>query len=246
MFFNLVNHDFRHLKTHGMTWSSYQAKLRAGIQLQEQQPPPSLHSPELPRSVLPPVPVPMLPPVSAPVQVETFDEDDFMEKLSKLRRTKSSIESAAKLCTSCAPAYKVVRCLDKQLRKVPADQKLTLFYLFHELTVETKKKEDFNKRLGKSILGILPNIIDILPQSRVMKCVGIWGKSLTFSKEVVKVLKKIVSDSQSLNSPVNTAQVGLSTSSSSKKSCYRSGFTFASPKRKTVDERLEAELMYIE
>ena len=206
MFFNLVNHDFRHLKTHGMTWSSYQAKLRAGIQLQEQQPPPSLHSLELPRSVPPPVPVPMLPPVSAPVQVETFDEDNFMEKLLKLRRTKSAIESAAKLCTSCAPAYKVVRCLDKQLRKVPADQKLTLFYLFHELVLETKKKEDFNKRLGKLILGILPNIINILPQFRVIKCIGIWRKSSIFSKKVVKMLDKIVGDSPSIISPANTSQ----------------------------------------
>ena len=186
--------------------------------------------PPMPVHVLPPGPVPVLPPDPVPVEVETFDEDDLMEKLSKLKSTKSSIDSVVNLCTSFAPAYKVVRCLDKQLRKVPADQKLTLFYVFHELALETKKKVFFNRRLGKLILSILPNIINILPQSRVMKCIGIWQKYFIFSKKIVQVLEKIVSDSQSLNA-----------SSSSKKSCNQSCFTFASHVRKTVDERLDED-----
>ena len=179
-----------------MTWTSYQVKAREEMQLQEQQ------------KIMPPMP--LCPLVMNYKPLAKFDEEKFKKKLAILINSKSNIESTVNLCIAYdVQAYIIVRCLEKQIKIVSANQKLTIFYVYHELALKTKKMVDFNMRLGKSIISILPNIIHILPSSTVGKCIRIWRKAHAFRADVLIGVFCLGSELTELNSFLLFPFVGL-------------------------------------
>ena len=76
-------------------------------------------------------------------------------------------------------------------------KRLTLFYLIHELALESsKQKLDLNRRLGKLICELLSRKINIVPISKINKCLSIWKRSLVFNKEVLARLDEVSKENE--------------------------------------------------
>lgn len=187
---------FRHLlKQHNMTLASYVSTFKTSLHH------PTLNAQKKSTPALPdPPPMTVQPNVDPgeSLQVRTgnseFDEDKFKETLKNMNRTKASIDKIVSWCIDQRlKAYKTVRCWVRMMKTVEAAQALTLFYFFHNLALESSKQNhlDFSKMLGKSILDLLPKIKDIVPLSKIEKCLSIWTLSSVFDKDVLVRLDKI-------------------------------------------------------
>lgn len=154
-----------------------------------------------------------------------FDEEEFKEKLTHMKNSRSSIDKIVKECLENKKAdYKIIRCLERAIKKV--DEKLTIFYVIHQLALKSSSEEhfQFNKRLGKLIVSLLPQIKDSVPLTKMKKCIVIWIKEKVFEKTIHVQLKRFdqkldpvsgstgpgtVESNCSQDGPVVTAQLNL-------------------------------------
>ena len=132
-------------------------------------------------------------------KVQDFDEELFKEKLSNMKNSLSSIENIVRECIENVKEkgkadYKIIRCLGKSIKIVK--EKLTIFYIIHQLALKSTSPQyfQFNERLGQFIVGLIPEIKDFVPHTKIKKCIIIWVKSLVFKKETLVRLLKYVKE----------------------------------------------------
>ena len=119
----------------------------------------------------------------------------FKKDWKKISNSKGSIDNVVQWCfDNIKSDYKIVRCLQKKILEVRNEQKVVLFYVLHELVLKTSKQKliNLNKRLGKSILIILPYLKGCVPFPKIEKCMKIWFKWHVFEKEINNRICKVV------------------------------------------------------
>jgi hypothetical protein len=220
-----------------MTWKGYLFSFKTALETTPTLPHP--HPPlsvNLPTPSVPPVLVHL--PVDLPASQQEFHEDIFKETLKNMKNSKSSIIRIVTWCIKHREAgYKIVRSIDNVIMKVEKNQRLTLFYLIHELALESsKQKLDLNRRLGKLICELLSRKINIVPISKINKCLSIWKRSLVFNKEVLARLDEVSKENEEYIDLVESP--GAVASSSSGVNRYGSSVAVAGPSSVEPSDRL--------
>lgn len=122
---------------------------------------------------------------------QEIDEETFKDKLTYMKNSGSSITIMVQECLQVnKPDYKIIRCIGSSIEKVK--EKLALFHLLHEVALKSKNYEhmEFNRRLGRLIVNLLPKIKNYLPLRKIKKCTLIWIKEKVFERQVHNQLKR--------------------------------------------------------
>ena len=175
---------------------------------------------------------------------QVFDEDVFIMRLAGLRGAKSEILKLGEWCLSHPKSvHKMIRCIEKSMQNATDEHNLILFYLLNELGLQSsrEKMNEFNRKIGKSIFGILRK--NSLSKLKTIKCVSIWRKWNIFDKEILQLINSVYNEE--VEDEVKNAQVeridSVHTVEDMSIESEHAGDSIDNATRPSLEERLRAE-----
>ena len=105
------------------------------------------------------------------------DHECIMDKLKGLKCSSRSINETVKFLMELPDSNSTVQCLERHLDSVGFDQRLSVFYVYHELFLHSALKHaHLHSKISNSMFDHLSLFVECVPPPKLKKCFVIWQK----------------------------------------------------------------------
>jgi len=126
----------------------------------------------------------------------TIPRERIAVTLQMLNSTQDSIKGASRLVKQYNDqAFEVAKIFSEEIKRAPADTKLLIVYVLHEIMLETKDR-NFVMAFGDVSRSIFSDIAESIQDKstlgRILKIFSVWEKEFLFKKEFIMKLASII------------------------------------------------------